>query len=74
MPKAISGLQLVKILAKAGFKPIRKSGSHIILVKKGPQRIGCVVPDHKELAIGTLLGILKQAQITKKEFGELKKR
>jgi hypothetical protein len=29
--------------------------------------IGCVVPLHKELAIGTLLGILKQAKLSVEE-------
>jgi len=32
--------------------------------------IGCVVPMHKELAIGTLFGILKQARITIDSFME----
>jgi predicted RNA binding protein YcfA (HicA-like mRNA interferase family) len=30
--------------------------------------IGCVVPLHRELAIGTLRGIIKQAKITVEEF------
>ncbi len=30
--------------------------------------VGCVVPDHKELAEGTLRGILKQAQIEPDDF------
>jgi predicted RNA binding protein YcfA (HicA-like mRNA interferase family) len=33
--------------------------------------IGCVVPVHRELKIGTLRGILKQAQVTIKEFTEI---
>jgi predicted RNA binding protein YcfA (HicA-like mRNA interferase family) len=31
-------------------------------------RVGCVIPLHPELETGTLLGILKQAKITKEEF------
>jgi hypothetical protein len=30
--------------------------------------LGCVVPLHRELAIGTLRGILKQAGVTPDEF------
>jgi predicted RNA binding protein YcfA (HicA-like mRNA interferase family) len=30
--------------------------------------IGCVVPLHRELAVGTLHGILKQANVTVEEF------
>ena len=32
--------------------------------------VGCVVPLHRELAIGTLRGILKQAKVTVEEFTE----
>lgn len=58
--KKISGKDLIKILEKVGFEKIRQKGSHIILKKKTEKGfIGCVVPLHKELAIGTILGILK---------------
>ncbi len=30
--------------------------------------IGCVVPMHRELKVGTLSGILKQAQVTVEQF------
>ena len=54
-----------------GFVQIRQKGSHIILKKKTTEgEIGTVVPNHKELADGTLRGILKQAQITPEEFLE----
>jgi len=32
--------------------------------------LGCVVPLHPELKVGTLSGILKQAQVTPEEFIE----
>jgi predicted RNA binding protein YcfA (HicA-like mRNA interferase family) len=32
--------------------------------------VGCVVPLHRELAEGTLRGILKQARLTPEEFLE----
>lgn len=32
--------------------------------------MGCVVPLHRELAIGTLRGILRQAKVTVDEFIE----
>jgi len=48
---------------------VRQKGSHVILKRKTISgEIGCVVPLHKELALGTLHGILKQAQI---EISEL---
>jgi predicted RNA binding protein YcfA (HicA-like mRNA interferase family) len=52
-----------------GFEQIRQKGSHIILKKATPQgEIGCVVPLHKELAPGTLRGILHQAHIAVDDF------
>ena len=73
MPKLprLSGPQLIRLLELFGFVQIRQKGSHIILKKKSTDReIGTVVPNHKELADGTLRGILKQAQITPEEFLE----
>jgi predicted RNA binding protein YcfA (HicA-like mRNA interferase family) len=73
MPKLprLSGRELIKILELFEFVEIRQKGSHIILKKKtGDGSIGTVVPDHKELAEGTIKGILKQAQITIEEFLE----
>ncbi len=48
---------------------MRQSGSHVILKKQTSEgEIGCVVPLHKELAIGTLRGILRQAKLGIEEF------
>jgi len=67
----MSGRQLIKWLALFGFIAIRQKGSHIILKKKiDDGEIGTTVPDHKELAEGTIRGILKQAQISIDEFLE----
>jgi len=67
--KKISGKELIKILCnKFGFKALRQKGSHVILVKEFPKKVGCVVPLHKELKIGTLKSILKQAKIEEKEI------
>jgi predicted RNA binding protein YcfA (HicA-like mRNA interferase family) len=65
----LSGHELVKILAQFGFKKIRQKGSHVLLIKDTRQgKIGCVVPLHDELETGTLLGILRQAKISREEF------
>jgi predicted RNA binding protein YcfA (HicA-like mRNA interferase family) len=43
----------------------------VILKKQTPEgAVGCVVPLHRELAIGTLRGILKQAKVTVETFIE----
>lgn len=71
MPKLqkVSGEVAIRTLEKLGFKKIRQRGSHVILKKQTSEgEIGCVVPVHKELAVGTLRGILKQARINIEEF------
>jgi predicted RNA binding protein YcfA (HicA-like mRNA interferase family) len=65
----LSRHELVKILAQFGFKKIRQKGSHVLLIKDTRQgKIGCVVPLHDELETGTLLGILRQAKISREKF------
>ena len=71
----LSGHELIKILSKFGFHKTRQKGSHVMLVNEAKQRkVGCVIPLHDEIERGTLLGILKQAKISKEEFlKEIKK-
>ena len=64
-----SGWDAIRALEKLGFEQIRQRGSHVILKKQTPKGdVGCVVPLHRELAIGTLRGILRQAGVTPEEF------
>ena len=73
MPKLIrlSGEETIRRLEQLGFQRVRQRGSHVILKKQTSRGdIGCVVPLHKELAIGTLHGILKQANLSVEEFIE----
>ncbi len=74
MPKLrnISGKECVKILCnKFGFSILRQTGSHIILAKQTPEgRVGTVVPNHREIKIGTLKGILELAKVKEEEFAE----
>jgi len=73
MPKLhrVSGHEAIRALERLGFVQIRQRGSHVVLKKTtATGEIGCVVPLHAEVAVGTLHGILKQAQITPDEFLE----
>ena len=67
MPKLprTSGAAIVKALERLGFAKLRQSGSHVIM-RRGPK--GCVVPMHSEVKVGTLAGILRQADISSDEF------
>ncbi len=69
--KRVSGKKIVKTLQKMGFEQVRQRGSHVVMKKLTVDgAVGCVVPMHKEVAVGTLNGILKQAHITPDEFME----
>jgi predicted RNA binding protein YcfA (HicA-like mRNA interferase family) len=37
-----------------------------VVLRRGA--VGCVVPEHRELKIGTLAGVLKQAGISAEQF------
>ncbi|GAB1455836.1 type II toxin-antitoxin system HicA family toxin [Spirochaetota bacterium] len=67
MPKVpvVSGLEIIKAFEKMGFSVVRQKGSHVILRK---ETSACVVPKHREIKKGTLLGILKQANISLEDF------
>jgi len=65
----LSGEELVKVLKRFGFVPLRQRGSHMTLKKETPTgAVGCVVPMHKEVAVGTLRSILRQAGLEPDTF------
>jgi predicted RNA binding protein YcfA (HicA-like mRNA interferase family) len=73
MPESrrVSGHEVIRTLERLGFVQVRQRGSHVVLKRQTPEgAIGCVVPLHRELALGTLRGILKQARVTSEEFAE----
>jgi predicted RNA binding protein YcfA (HicA-like mRNA interferase family) len=67
MPKLphVSGREAVRALEKLGFIQIRQKGSHLIM-RRGA--VGCVVPMHREIKIGTLTGVLRQADVSTDQF------
>jgi len=67
----ISGRETVVALAKFGYEKDRQKGSHIVLRQVAYPHRRLVVPDHKEVAKGTLRAIIKQAGLTVEEFNEL---
>jgi predicted RNA binding protein YcfA (HicA-like mRNA interferase family) len=67
MPKfpELSGAEIVRALEILGFVVTRQSGGHIVMKREGQ---GCVVPNHKEVKIGTVNGVLRQAGVSTQEF------
>ena len=67
----ISGDEAIKILKRLGFYEARQKGSHVVMRR---EHKGCVIPRHKQLAIGTLRSALKQAGISPEDFLEVYKK
>jgi predicted RNA binding protein YcfA (HicA-like mRNA interferase family) len=67
----LSGSDLCKLLKKIGYLKDHQTGSHIILRNVHPPHRRLTVPDHKEIATGTLRAIIRQAGLTMEEFRSL---
>jgi predicted RNA binding protein YcfA (HicA-like mRNA interferase family) len=63
----ISGREAAKAFQRAGWEPIGQVGSHLVLVKKGV-RVNLSIPQHKELSVGTLRALIRNAGMTVDEF------
>lgn len=64
----VSGLDLIKILTKKGYRWTNTNGSHVTLVKRGNPPILVTVPLHKELKPGLLNSILKKTNTSRDEL------
>ncbi|HZM86931.1 MAG TPA: type II toxin-antitoxin system HicA family toxin [Blastocatellia bacterium] len=67
----ISGREVVKALTKIGYEQDRQRGSHIILRQTASPHRRVTVPDHKEIAKGTLRAIIRETGLTVDEFKDL---
>jgi len=67
----VSGREVVMALKKIGYFRDHQRGSHIILRQQAPPHRRVTVPDHKEIAKGTLRAILRQTGLTSDEFVKL---
>ena len=70
LPK-ISGRELVKALRKIDYEQDRQRGSHIILRQIDFPHRRVTVPDHNEVAKGTLRTIIREVGLTIDEFKNL---
>jgi len=66
----ISGKEAVKAFQKAGWQSIGQVGSHLVMVKLGV-RVNLSIPQHKELSVGTLRALIRNASMTVDEFLQL---
>ena len=65
-----SGAEAVKKFKRTGWTVDRQAGSHVMLVKLDyPYTLS--VPQHKELGIGLLKSLIRQASLSVEEFNDL---
>jgi predicted RNA binding protein YcfA (HicA-like mRNA interferase family) len=63
----LSGQEVVKVFQSLGWTVARRRGSHIVMVKEN--HIATLsIPDHKEVAKGTLRSLIRNAGLTVSEF------
>jgi predicted RNA binding protein YcfA (HicA-like mRNA interferase family) len=64
---SLSGKDVVRVFEAFGWEVARQRSSHIIMIKEG-EMVTLSIPDHKEVAKGTLRSLIRSANITVGEF------
>ena len=67
----LSGKEVVRAFEGFGWRVVRQSSSHIIMTKEG-EIATLSIPDHKEVAKGTLRSLIRAANLTIDEFVKAK--
>ena len=74
MPRqpVVNGREIIRALQRAGFVIDRQNGSHVVLISQDGEREASV-PRHggRDLPVGTVRGIIKDAGVTVEEFRRL---
>lgn len=63
----LSGREVVRVFESLGWHVARQSGSHIVMIKAG-EIVTLSIPDHREVAKGTLRSLIRAAGLTVAEF------
>ena len=67
--RVLSGREVCRILQQHGFVEVRRRGSHIVMQRRTDAgSVTVPIPDHRELAIGTLLSVIRQSRVRRVEF------
>ena len=72
MPKlpVLSGADAVRAFERAGWYKDRQRGSHVVMLKPG-HIASLSIPQHRELAPGTLRALIRAGGMTVEEFAAL---
>jgi predicted RNA binding protein YcfA (HicA-like mRNA interferase family) len=65
LPRDVSGAELAKLLSTLGYRVTRQSGSHIRLTCQEPQQHHVTIPNHADLRVGTLAGIIGEVAVNR---------
>jgi len=63
----LSGQEVIRAFESFGWTVARRRGSHIVMTKEG-ELVTLSVPDHKEVARGTLRSLIRAANLTADAF------
>jgi predicted RNA binding protein YcfA (HicA-like mRNA interferase family) len=63
----ISGKDAVRVFLKFGWHVMGQVGSHVVMSRQGI-RVNLSIPQHRELAMGTLRALIRNAGLTVDEF------
>ncbi|BAU14711.1 YcfA family protein [Leptolyngbya sp. NIES-3755] len=63
----MSGREVVRVFESLGWEAVRQTGSHIIMTKD-EEMVTLSIPDHREVAKGTLRSLIRTAGLTVEEF------
>lgn len=69
-PQLCSGPEAIKKFQRLGWVIDRQKGSHVMMIKAG-YLYTLSIPQHKELGIGLIRKLIKQAGIMIEQFNEL---
>jgi predicted RNA binding protein YcfA (HicA-like mRNA interferase family) len=67
----VSGQDVVKALSRIGYQFDHQRGSHMVLRQDVEPYRRLTVPNHKEIAKGTLRKIIREAGLSIEEFNRL---
>ncbi|PIY74509.1 MAG: type II toxin-antitoxin system HicA family toxin [Candidatus Portnoybacteria bacterium CG_4_10_14_0_8_um_filter_40_50] len=69
MPKLYSSSHIIKVLQSKGFLYVSQKGSYVKFRKAGNPVLTVIVPaNRKEIPFGTFKSILRQSNLTEKDF------
>ena len=63
----LSGREVARVFESFGWTIVRQRASHIIMTKPG-EIATLSIPDHREVARGTLRGLIRSANLTAQAF------